>query len=157
MNIHVDNIVSKAGKRLYMLYQLKRSGISQNHLLKVYLSVIRPVMEYACPVWHTCLPKYVSNNLETIQKQALKSIFPGCDYNECMKLANLTTLLSRRDDICKSYFKNLMNNDHKLHDLLPAERNVPYDLRNSNILPIRQARTNRFKNSFIPWSLSHYQ
>ena len=28
-NIHVDNIVSKAGKRLYMLYQLKRGGISQ--------------------------------------------------------------------------------------------------------------------------------
>ena len=45
---HVDNIVSKAGKRVYMLYQLKRAGISQLDLVKIYVSVIRPVLEYAC-------------------------------------------------------------------------------------------------------------
>ena len=32
---HVDNIVSKAGKRVYMLYQLKRAGVSQNDLVKI--------------------------------------------------------------------------------------------------------------------------
>ena len=48
---HVDNIVSKAGKSVYMLYQLKRAGISQNDLVKSYVSIIRPVLEYACPVW----------------------------------------------------------------------------------------------------------
>ena len=50
---HVDNIVSKAGMRVYMLYQLKRAGISQLDLVKIYVSVIRPVLEYACPVWST--------------------------------------------------------------------------------------------------------
>ena len=52
---HVDNIVSKAGKRVYMLYQLKRAGVSQNDLVKIYVSIIRPVLEYACPVWSTRL------------------------------------------------------------------------------------------------------
>ena len=47
---HVDNIVNKAGKRVHMLYQLKRASISQNDLVKIYVSVIRPVLEYACPV-----------------------------------------------------------------------------------------------------------
>ena len=37
-NIHVDNIVSKASKRVYMLYQLKRSGINQADLLSIYAS-----------------------------------------------------------------------------------------------------------------------
>ena len=37
---HVDNIVSKAGKRVCMLYQLKRAGISQNDLVKMYVSII---------------------------------------------------------------------------------------------------------------------
>ena len=54
---HVDNIVSKAGKRVDMLYQLKRAGISQLDLVTIYVSVIRPVLEYACPVWSTSLPK----------------------------------------------------------------------------------------------------
>ena len=61
---HVDNIVSKAGKRVYMLYQLKRAGISQLDLVKIYVSVIRPVLEYACPVWSTNLPKYLSDAIE---------------------------------------------------------------------------------------------
>ena len=52
-----------------MLYQLKRAGIDQTDLLKIYLSVIRPVLEYACQVWHTCLPKYLCNKIETVQKE----------------------------------------------------------------------------------------
>ena len=36
---------------VYMLYQLKREGISQNDLVKIYVSIIRPVLlEYACHV-----------------------------------------------------------------------------------------------------------
>ena len=66
---HVDNIVSKAGKRVYMLYQLKRAGISQNDLVKIYVSIIRHVLEYACPVWSTSLPKYLSDAIEMIQKR----------------------------------------------------------------------------------------
>ena len=58
---HVDNIVSKAGKRVYMLYQLKRAGISQHDLVKMYVSIILPVLEYACPVWSTSLPTYLSD------------------------------------------------------------------------------------------------
>ena len=49
----MDNIVKKVGKRLYMLYQLKRAGITQKDLVSVYVNVVRPVLEYACPVCHT--------------------------------------------------------------------------------------------------------
>ena len=43
-NAHIDNIISKAAKRLYMLYQLKRSVVAQEDLLTIYTTVIRPVM-----------------------------------------------------------------------------------------------------------------
>ena len=33
-----------------MIYQLKRVGINQIDLARIYVSVIRPVVEYACPV-----------------------------------------------------------------------------------------------------------
>ena len=51
-NKHVDNIVAKAGKRVYMLYQLKRAGIGKHDLVTIYVSVLTLVLEYACPVWH---------------------------------------------------------------------------------------------------------
>ena len=102
LNRHVENIVKKAGKRLYMLCQLKSAGISQSDLVTVYLSVVRPVLEYACPVWHTNLQQYLSDNIETIQKRALRCIFRGASYNEILCNVVLQTLKDRRDCIiCK--------------------------------------------------------
>ena len=76
-NKHVDIVVKKDGKRLYMLHQLNRAGITQKDLVSVYVSLVRPVLEYACPVWHTNLPQYLSDNIEVIQQRALICIFPG--------------------------------------------------------------------------------
>ena len=96
-NRRVDCIVKKAAKRVYMLYQLKRAGIIQLDLVTVYISVVRPVLEYACPVWHTNLPKYLSDSIELIQNRALKSIFPGMSYNDILNDTGLRTLKERRD------------------------------------------------------------
>ena len=67
--LHIDTIVSKASKRVYMLYQLKRAGVKQEDLVRIYVSVIRPVAEYACPVWHSSLPQFVSDHVETVKKK----------------------------------------------------------------------------------------
>ena len=66
-NRHVDCIVKKAAKRVQMSYQLKRAGISQLDLVTVYIRVVRPVLEYVCPVWHTSLHKYISDSIELIK------------------------------------------------------------------------------------------
>ncbi len=55
------------------MYQLKRSEVSKGDLLKVYLTVVRPVLEYACQVWHNNLQQYLCNELESVQKRALKA------------------------------------------------------------------------------------
>ena len=96
-NMHVDSIVKKAAKRVYpyMLYQLKRADISQTDLVTVYASVVRPVLEYACLVWHTNLPKYLSDNIEMIQKRALKSIFPNKGYDDILYDIGMCTLHER--------------------------------------------------------------
>ena len=103
-NKHVDNSVKKAGKRFYMLYQLKRAGITQKDLVSVYVTVVRPILEYACPVWHTNLPQYLSDNVEVIQKRALKCCFPGLGYAETLRRVNLDTLNVRRDSILSKIF-----------------------------------------------------
>ena len=59
-----------------MLYQLKKAGIRQTDLVNVYVSVVKPVLEYACPVWHTNLTKYLSDNIEMIQKKSIEIYIP---------------------------------------------------------------------------------
>ena len=154
---HVDNIVKKAGKRIYMLYQLKRAGVNQADLVTIYISVVRPVVEYACPVWHTNLPIYLSDNIEMIQKRAVRAIFPGMSYVAILNHINLSTLKERRDYLCKKYFINMQARSHKVNCLLPKKRLVDYNLRHGNMYPLTVTRTNRFKNSLIPWGLYHWQ
>ncbi len=50
-----------------MLYQLKWAGMAQHNFVRVYVSVIRPVLECSCPVWHTGLPDYLSLNIEVVK------------------------------------------------------------------------------------------
>ena len=79
-----------------MIYQLKGACINQKDLVIIYVSVVRPVAEYACPAWHTNLPKYLSDYIEIIQKRCLKSIFPGFTYEDILQMVKLPTLHVRR-------------------------------------------------------------
>ena len=123
-NAHVYEIVAKARKMVYMIYQLKRAGINQIDLVRIYLSVIRPVVEYACPLRHTNLPKYLSDNIEIIKKRCFKTIFPGFTYEDILQMLNIPTLHDRRNAICITYFGRMRRGDHKLNKLLPDTRMV---------------------------------
>ena len=71
-NAHVEMICKKVAARLYFLRQLKRAKVPTNDLLSFYTTCIRPVAEYACPVFHTALLQYLSDRLERLQKRALR-------------------------------------------------------------------------------------
>ena len=60
------------------MYQLKRAGISQSDLVTGYLSVVRPVLEYACPVWHTFTTIPVRQHRNDTEK-IIKMYFPRCE------------------------------------------------------------------------------
>jgi hypothetical protein len=67
-NKHVSNTVEKASKRLYLLRQLKCAEVETRSLYKFYAACIRSVVEYACQVFHSSLPNYLSMEIESIQK-----------------------------------------------------------------------------------------
>ena len=63
-NSHVDSIVRKASKTMYFLRQLKRANVSCNDLVQFYCMCIRPVVEYASPVFHYALPASLNDELD---------------------------------------------------------------------------------------------
>ena len=119
--------MKKAGKRIYMPYKLKRAGVNQADLVTVCISVVKPVVEYACPVSHTKLPIYISDNIEMIQKRAVKAIFPGMSYVDKLNHIHLSTLKERRGYVCNKYFINMQARSHKVNCLLPEKRHVDSD------------------------------
>ena len=69
---NTKGLVKKASKRLYIIRVLQRCGLSSNDLLLVYFSMVRSILEYVCPVWHTMLPKCLGNKIEKVQKRAFR-------------------------------------------------------------------------------------
>ena len=65
-NLHVMDICKKASSRLCFLRQLKRVKVPSKELVLFYTTCIRPVTEYACQVFHNCLPQYLSNEYEKL-------------------------------------------------------------------------------------------
>ena len=105
-NNHVDEIVKKSRKRLYCLSQLKRSGLKPPELIQFYMyrTCIRPITEYACPVFHDCLPAYLSKDIESIQRRAMRISFPSLSNKEALGEADLISLSVRRQSLTDKLF-----------------------------------------------------
>ena len=119
-NAHITEVIKKAAKRLYFLIQLKRARVSQNDLCLFYVTCVRSVIDYAAPVFHYSLPAYLMQELERIQKRAMRIICPGIEYQYALVLANLSTVAKHHNDICRRTFESICNDSgSKLKKLLP--------------------------------------
>ena len=157
---HVDAISSKAASRLWFLRQLKRSSASIEDLLCFYKTVVRPVLEYACPVWHSSLTSGQTKALESLQKRAMRIIFSHGDYQAATIIAGIDTLQTRRETLSTNFFYNsILDNTSCLYYLLPPRRDpeIIARLRHPTTYETIRARTARFRKSYIPYCLTNYQ
>ena len=102
-SIHCECIIKKASKRLYIIHQLRKAGYCTKELVAIYCSLVRPILEYAAPVW-AARPSHLSDSIETIQRRAMRIIFPNTiSYSSALEAANLDPLYKRRADICEKF------------------------------------------------------
>ena len=146
---HINSITTKAAKRLYLLRQLKHACIAHNDLVRFHCSAIRPVLEYACQVFHCNLPLYLSDEIERIQRRALRIIFLGWNYNEGLAKAGLPALYDRRRTLCKDLFNTIAHGSHKLSHLLPTRSQQIYNVRSGRTFTAPMCKTNKFRDSFV--------
>ena len=144
-NVHIEHIVKKANKRLYALRALKKSGLAIKQLVHVYCSIVRSVLEYACPVW-AALPKYLDDAIESVQKRALRIILPNCHYDDALIKSGITALSQRREEACTNFIKRDILSSPVLEPLIPyVSIDSPYCLRSSERVPVRFVpKTKRF-------------
>lgn len=102
-NKHITASVSKAAKRLQIFHVPRQGDIPGEDLIAVYYALIRSVLEYCCVVWHNAPPSYRSNQIERVQRQALRIIYPGHSYRAELPVFDCLRLDERRD--------NLLSND----------------------------------------------
>ena len=77
--------------------------------------------------------------IERVQKRVLRILFPEVSYSKALEDAGLKTLFHRREELCSTLFKQIVESDgqHKLAGLLPARNgNERYHCRNRRMFSI---------------------
>ena len=135
-NDNTNDIISKASKWLHIL---------RVDPVTIYSALVRSVLEYSSVVWATCLPRFLIEQLEAIQKRALRIVYPDPHYQQALAQANITSLEDRRAYLCLKLWHNIKNNPAcQLHHLLPPMRSEchSHHIRNSS-------SSSRFQNKTL--------
>ena len=136
---------------MFMLRTLKTFKIGINDLLTVYSSFIRPLLEYACPVWHSALTQSQTNQIERVQKRSLRIIlsYNYLSYSQALEITGLQSLHERRQYLCLEFARKVFKSSTPNQWFLPA--NPTRCLRNNRLCLEPKSKTDRYRNSPIPY------
>ena len=150
-------MVGKGNKRLYMLRTLSKYGLTTGDLVLVYIGFVRPVLEYACQVWHPGLTVAECKSIERVQKRACRIILGQnytC-YSSALTELSLTSLSQRRHDLCSSYARSLYRSPTYRDWFPPCRKEITgRNTRSANKLQVPRANTSRLRKSPIYYMVS---
>ena len=93
-NENTKQIVKDSNKRMQFLHRAAKFTKNVNDLKKIYMLQIRSKLEQSAVVWHSGLTRRNADDLERVQKSALKLILKEryIDYRNALKVVRLDTL-----------------------------------------------------------------
>ena len=85
-----------------------------------FTSAVRPVLEYAGPVWQN-IPAYLTEAIERVQKRALNIIYSEAEsYAHALQLGKLDRLDDTRVHLCYKYMAKMKSPSHPCTTYFPA-------------------------------------
>ncbi|MCG8113032.1 MAG: reverse transcriptase domain-containing protein [Candidatus Thiodiazotropha taylori] len=152
---HLEYIKSKAWTRINVMRKHKFI-LDRKSLQTIYISFIRPLLEYADVVWDNCT-QYEVNELEKIQNEAARIVTGATKLVSIDALRSETgweTLSSRRKKHKLQMFFKMKNGlaPNYLSSLVPPSvgNTSAYQLRNALNISTVHASSQLYYNSFLP-------
>jgi hypothetical protein len=154
---HIHILCTRAKRMLGLLYRTFYLNTSATSLLQLYISLIRPCLEYACQVWNPHLVKDVEK-LEKVQKFALRLCVKqwDLDYSSLLFVCNVPTLATWRKyfNLCTMY--KIINQQMFYPPDVFVPRVTPF-LPSSTLLYCQPfCRSNSHLYSFVPKTYSDW-
>ena len=153
---HIGSVCSKAKRILGLIYRRFYGSASHDTLKQLYLSLVRPHLEYACQVWDPHLIKD-RKMLEDVQKFGCRLAAHQWDigYQELLEMFDIQTLEQRRLHLKLGLMFKIIHRLCYFPSFPEIRDNLP-NLRATHSLQLVPpfARTNTYKNLFFPQTIS---
>ena len=157
----IDHMVRKAEERIKIMKAYSRR-LNRQALRQLYLSYVRPILEYASQVWCNCTLGQ-ETLLECVQLAAIRAITGakvGTSHRMLYKELSLPLLERRRFQARMCKMQDLLHSDtpdrlnqHSFPRV--SSRNV-YSTRRTNDLSIPLVNTELSRRSFVPRSINEW-
>jgi hypothetical protein len=133
----------KANKLLFLLRECRKSSLPPEIGLLTYRTKVRPILEYALPVWGG-IPKYLETEIERVQQRSLRIL--GLEKD------TLPTLKERRKKATCNELKRIVEvPNNSCNRYLASKKNQTYELRRTrDSFPRQSSKTHRHSTFFIP-------
>ena len=139
---HVQYVLSKIRKRVFLLYSLRQAKASQSIISTVYSSLIRSLMTYSFPAWCNIASSRFSL-LERFEKRICRLF--------CFELE--TSLIDNANKYAIGLANKCLHNQHPLHTIFDFSA-TRYSARLGSSHRKVFAKSKRYKNSFIRFANS---
>ena len=141
---HVCAIEDQYKKKKWMLYHLRAAGFKGRHLYRLYCCFIRSFIEYCSAVYHSMLTAAQAEQLEKIQRHALRICFGQAAIEDVMGVEDIETLAVRRGRRCDAFITKAWGNARFREKWFPRREAVGWNLRERRrISEVRAASTRR--------------
>ena len=135
-NKHIEIVIKKANKRVYLIRNLKRAGCPAPILKLAYNSIIRPILLYAYPCLCN-LPIYLQEKLLKFERRVFRIIGQKSS----------ASIIDAGEQLCRNLFAKVSRSEG--HCLLRCfTRRFTVTRSSQRLRPLR-AKTVRFSRSFI--------
>ena len=149
---NTESLVKRANSRMELLRKVASFGTSIEEKRNIYILFIRSVLEQSCVVWHSSLSKENEEDLERVQKSAVKLILGNeyQSYEDALVQADLDCLKNRREELSYKFAKKCTKSE-KTKDMFPKRvKEHQMKTRDEETFMVQKANTERLKNSAIP-------
>ena len=145
-----------------MLHIAAKFTRNRDHLIHIYKTFVRCNLEFSSTLWHSSLTQADRQDLERVQKAAVKVILGKNyeSYEQALGLVKIDSLNQRREKMALKFAKNGLK-DLNFSKLFPLRKvNHLMGIRNSEKYLINHSKTKRYQVSAVPYLqglLNHFE
>ena len=116
------------------------------------MTYIRSILEQSAVVWHSSLTQKNTNDLERVQKVAVRIILGKYyrNYKDGINKLKMEKLEKRRENICLKFAKNCLLNS-KVRNFFPKKINLHMMKKRKKTIFNNKKIGKRYKKSAIPY------
>ena len=146
-DLNTKNIVNKANARMELVRKVAGFGASKDDLKNIYILFVRSLLEQSSSVWHSSLTIENSDDLERIQKSAVRIIMGEnyISYNQSLIKLDIESLKDRRESLCLNFAQKCTKNPRTKY-MFPNNKNMhTMETRKREKYKVDHANTERLK------------